>query len=719
MRTLVVAAAAGTLLLALARRFQFPSIVVLLAAGMALGPEGIALLKPESLGYSLPVIVSLAVGLILFEGGLTLEVRDYRAAPGVIRRLLTVGVLTTWLATALLIFGFFSHSLFNCLLSASLIIVTGPTVIIPLLKRIRLAPRVHSILHWEGVLIDPVGVFVALLCFEWFGDERGVLAFGKFALRVGVGLGVGVGGAYAMYRALRRKAMPENMIGAFSVAGAVLIFGTAEMIVSESGLLAATAAGLALGIWHPDELKQIRTFKGEITDLLIGTLFMLLASRLSIRQFYDFGLKGAACVASVMLLVRPLNIALSSLGLGIPWRERLFLSWIAPRGIVAASMASLFRLRLESESLVRHPEFIETFTYSVIMATIVLQGLTAGPLAGLLGLKRARPTGWLVVGTHLLARRVAHFIAGANVPVVLIDSNPRAVAEAQREGLTAVTGDARSIELMDSDALLGVGNLLAVTDNEDLNMVACDRWADIFGRDSVHRWARTAPESAAGRAVWRNLPKPSIVSAEAARGQAEFTESPNALGPGIPLVYRTHGRAALEPAGLAPGAAVEVLSVIRSADYLRNSTRPELMFETQAATVESVVREAIERMARIVPVMPVDGLVREIAERERSFPSALGKGVAVPHAYSAKADSALCAIVRAPAGIAWHAHDELPVNLVFVLISPTGDPDGHLTIMAEIATLAANEDLRRQMLESSSPSDALSLLERFGASHGA
>jgi hypothetical protein len=260
---------------------------------------------------------------------------------------------------------------------------------------------------------------------------------------------------------------------AFALASALMLYGVAESIRSEAGLLAVTTAGFVVGLRGASTLNELPEFKAEVANLVIGALFILLAARLELSQFSRFGLGGVLAVAVMMLVVRPLSIILCATGLDFMWREKAFLSWVAPRGIVAASMASLFALRLEEMGRVVRPRFPETFTYSVIIATVVLQGLTARPLAAWLGLIRPHPGGWLLVGAHALGRRLAHlFRIHTRDPVVLVDTNGALVAKAQAEGLQARVHDARNVQLLDE--IPGLGNLLALTANDDLNARVCE-----------------------------------------------------------------------------------------------------------------------------------------------------------------------------------------------------------------------------------------------------
>lgn len=715
--TMVLAIAVGVLLLAVGRRIGVPGIVLLLVGGVALGPMGAGVIQPDSLGDGLRVIVSFSIGLILFEGGLTLDPEGFRSAGSLIRRLLSLGVAVTWMGTAAAIHLLYGQPIDYSVIAASLVIVTGPTVIGPLLKRIRVKERLDAILHWEGVLIDPIGVFIALFCFEWIGQANGQSAVLTFGARVAAGLGLGVVGGFVIYEVVRRNWIPEEMLDAGALGLAILLFGATEALASEAGLLSMTVAGFLVGLKRPEQLKQLRAFKAQVTDLAIGTLFMLLTARLGFEQFRTFGFEGLAVVAVVMFVVRPLSIAACAIGLDYDWRERLFLSWIAPRGIVAATMASLVSLALESTGRVDDPKFVETFTYSVIIATIVIQGATASPLVKLLRLRRARPTGWLIVGAHALARGVARFLGQeAGRTVALIDTNAQAVREAAAEGFTAIRGDARDVTIVDRQPeLRAIGNLLALTDNDAMNVLVCQRWADVVGRGGVFRWApadeaATSRGAGPGTVVWASLPKPSLLSAELAAGDAWLVwgHAPDAgvsSGSRPLLVADDEGVALVAGSGPRVGAAEDevLLCLRRRADYLLRAVLPELIVRLVAADRETVLTELVGRVAELVPEISRADLVSELVDREETFPSALGGGVAVPHAYSRAVTARICAVGLLEEGVDMRAPDDLPVRLVFLLLSPWGDPEGHLSTLAEIARLVVDPDVRARLIAAATP----------------
>jgi len=721
--TVVAAVSVGILLIVFSRRLNLPAIVSLLFGGILLGPHFLNIVQPGSMGNALPVFVSLAVGLILFEGGLTLELPDHGSVPGVIGRLLTVGVLVTWLAITAAIMRIFAYPLAVSLLAASLVIVTGPTVISPILKRVKILPHLHSILHWEGVLIDPIGVFVALLCFEWIEAQNGQAAMAAFGLRFAAGIGMGAIGGMILYQFIHRRIVPKDMMNVFALAFAVLIFGATEWVVSDAGLLSVTVAGFIIGIKQPEELKELRQFKAEITDLMVGMLFILLAARLDIMRFVELGTKGVLLIAIVILVVRPLNIILSTIRGNLRWQDKAFLSWMAPRGIVTASMASLFAIRLEASNI-PHAQvaFLETFAYSVMFATVLLQGTTAGPLASILGLKRPPPTGWLIIGAHAFACRIGQFIQKtAKQPVVMLDINPNAVIKTRAKGMTVLHEDARNVSIIENHAeLQGIGNLLAITDNEAMNELICSNWQDIFGTDHVFQWCSATPNHQANihppRTVFSNLPKPAILNTELLSGDAHITTAPyfeTSKNQGIScLACFEENKVLLDPGHNNPKT-LEIFSPVlilqRAADYLPRALEVDLIMTLEADALEGLFEKMIDQVVRAAPRVDRQRLIKELIEREAHFPTVLGHGVAVPHAFTDRLEKRICAIARVPSGVNFGAPDEEQVRIVFLLLSPTGDPEGHLATMAQIARLVSEQDMRQRILQVS-PSDLEALI---------
>ncbi|MDG1701728.1 MAG: sodium:proton antiporter [Opitutae bacterium] len=521
--SLCFAVGAGCFLTSLSRKTHLPTLVLLLLGGFLFGPEGLNLFDPKALGDFLPIFISLAVAIILFEGGLTLDLREFTQTSVVIQRLLTVGVLITWIGVAICIVLVFKTNISFALLMGSLVIVTGPTVIVPLLRRIRIQSRIANILHWEGVLIDSIGVFIAILCFEWVVEGGGTVALPNFMIRILSGLLIGSIGGYVIYLSMERKWIPDTLINAFALASAMFIFGLTELIKPEAGLLSVTIAGIIVGIKKPHRLKEIKAFKAEIVDLLIGLLFLVLVARLELHQFKHFFSQGGLWVLiAVILIIRPLSVFLSSHNTQINFREKLLLSWIAPRGVVAASMASLFAISLQNkENPIGDPLLMEAFVYSVICTTVLLQGMSSGIVARLLRLQRPDPNDWIIIGAHRFGRELAQAMNhNEERSAILLDNNPTNIKLAKKQGLNALLCDGMEAEELyeEEQMLFGTGFVLALTDNSELNQLLMQRWAEQLNRDIVYGWIPLESGSSStniiGQPIFRNLEPPAVLSSE-------------------------------------------------------------------------------------------------------------------------------------------------------------------------------------------------------------
>lgn len=532
--TLCFAVGAGCFLTTLSRKLHLPTLVSLLLGGFLLGPEGLGLFDPKALGDFLPIFISLAVAIILFEGGLTLDLREFTHTSAVIQRLLSIGVIITWFGVAIIVWIVFKTNISFALLMSSLVIVTGPTVIVPLLRRIRIQSRIANILHWEGVLIDSIGVFIAILCFEWVVESGGTVALPNFAIRILSGLLIGSIGGYLIYYCMNRKFIPDTLINAFALASAMFIFGITELIKPEAGLLSVTVAGGIVGIKKPHRLKEIKAFKAEIVDLLIGLLFIILVARLELDQFYHFFNNGGLWVLlCVLLIIRPLSVFVSAYKTQINLREKLLLSWIAPRGVVAASMASLFALSLQNkETPIGDPLLMEAFVYSVICTTVLLQGLSSGLVARLLKLQRPAPNDWVIIGAHRFGRELANAIQKTeDHSVILLDTNPSHVKMAKKYDLNALLCDAMEAEELyeEEQALFGAGYILALTDNSELNQLLMQRWAEQLDQASVFGWIpKDNPNNInniIGQSTFATMEPPAVISSELIKGNYEITAS--------------------------------------------------------------------------------------------------------------------------------------------------------------------------------------------------
>jgi NhaP-type Na+/H+ or K+/H+ antiporter len=344
--TIALALAAGMIAHTLARHFKVPGIVLLLATGVLLGPDVLDIVRPAALGASLHDLVGFAVAVILFEGGMNLNLERLRRQARSIRQLITVGALVTATAGALAARWILGWSWNLSILFGTLVMVTGPTVITPLLRRIKVKPRVATVLEAEGVLVDAIGAIVAVVALEIaIGPPGRSVAFGAWyvASRLFFGALLGALGGLVIAALLRfEKAIPEGLESVFTLAVVLLLYQGSNAIMPETGIVTAVAAGLMVGNARAHVVAELREFKEQLSVMLVGLLFVLLAADVRMAEVVGLGWAGVGLVAALMFVVRPLNVLAGTWGTDLTGREKAFLCWLAPRGIVAAAVSSLF-----------------------------------------------------------------------------------------------------------------------------------------------------------------------------------------------------------------------------------------------------------------------------------------------------------------------------------------------------------------------------------------
>jgi len=483
----------------LAWALKIPAILLLLIAGIIVGPVS-GIVDPDALfGDMLFPFISLSVAVILFEGGLTLRVHEIKAVGHVVRNLVTVGALITWL-----VIGFATHYLLGfstelALLFGALVVVTGPTVIVPLLRTVRPRAELANILRWEGILIDPLGALLAVLVYDFI--VSGLVAGGHsdplltFALIVAIGAGSGVLGALGLGVVLRRHLLPEYLHNVATLAFVLSIYTVANQLAHESGLLAVTVMGMLLANLKQTPIEGILDFKESLSVLLISLLFILLAARIDIGDFSLLGAGAVGVMIVVVFIARPLAVLVSSLGSGLGWRQQALLAWIAPRGIVAAAVSALFALRLQDLG-VNGASLLIPLTFMVIIVTVVLQSLSARPVARLLGLAEPEPRGVLIVGAHAVARAIAAELQALKFRVVLADTNWEEISAARMMGLPTYFGNIVSEHADRHLDLVGLGQLLALSRRPALNALACQRYKGEFGAGRVFSLQTSEEKSA-------------------------------------------------------------------------------------------------------------------------------------------------------------------------------------------------------------------------------
>ncbi len=480
--TLVLALAAGVLAQAVARRVRLPGIVLLLLAGVGLGPDGLGWVDPRNLGGGMLAIVDLAVAVILFEGGLNLEISRLRREQSAIRRLVTWGALVTLMGGTAAVQIFLGWDLMTALLFGSLVVVTGPTVIGPLVTELRLRPRVATVLNAEGVLIDPIGAILAVLMLELTLSPAIDVAggAGDLLLRIGFGASMGVAAGFVLARLLRvKRLLPEGHENIFVLAWVLLLFVVCDRVVPHSGIMAVTLAGVVVGNLPILADRDLREFKDQLTVLLIGLLFVMLAADVRFEQMTELGWGGLLVVAALVLVVRPVGVALSTLGSELSWRERLFVAWIAPRGIVAAAVASLVAGAMEVQGL-EGGVALRALVFLTIACTVVLAGVTAAPVATWLGVRLPGRDTVAILGAEGLGLALAAELREAGVPVVFLDSNAQTCRLAEEAGFSVVFGNALEKRTLRRARFEGVGAAVALTSNQTVNSTFVSRARDLF-----------------------------------------------------------------------------------------------------------------------------------------------------------------------------------------------------------------------------------------------
>lgn len=486
-------------------KLKIPAILPLILIGLLVGPistffsdDGKQWIQPiwngeNGLfpGQNLFYFVSLAVGIILFEGGLTLKRDEISKVGGAIGKLISIGAIITFIGAGLAAHYIFGLDLRIAFLFSALIIVTGPTVITPILRNIPLKKDVAAVLRWEGILIDPIGALVAVLVYEFIrieGDSgytrQALLEFGKIIL---IGSAFGVAAGYALYIAIKKKFVPHYLSNVVSLSVVMAIFVLSDLFAHESGLLAVVVMGMFLGNSDLPNLKELLFFKESLSVLLVSILFILLSANISVEDLMlVYNMKTAILLAVVIFILRPLTVFLSTIGSPLETNEKLFISWVGPRGIVAAGISSLFGTQLVANGVVG-AEYITPLVFAVVLTTVILNATTARIMAGWLGVNLKKSEGILMIGASKVSRLIATYLQKSDRHVVLVDSNQLNINRAKELGLEAFSANIYSDDLTDNIELNDVGYILAMTGNDEINKHAIARFGDHFGENGTFR----------------------------------------------------------------------------------------------------------------------------------------------------------------------------------------------------------------------------------------
>jgi NhaP-type Na+/H+ or K+/H+ antiporter len=489
-------------------KFKIPAILPLILIGLLVGPIAAAYLSEDGSKWIEPIwngekglfpgenlyyFVSLAISVILFEGGLTLKRDEIKNVGPVITKLITLGSAITFFGAGIVAHYIFELGWEMSFLFSGLIIVTGPTVITPILRNIPLKKDLSTVLKWEGILIDPIGALVAVLVFEFIsvgGDggftKTALIEFGKILL---FGTTFGFTFAHALAYAINKKLIPHYLLNVVSLSTVLLVFVESEVFAHESGLLAVVVMGMVLGNSKLKNIKELLYFKESLSVLLISMLFILLAANINIEDLMLlYTWKTAALFAIVVFIIRPLAVFASTTNSKLKLNEKLFISWVGPRGIVAAGIASLFGSKLLKEG-VEGAEYITPLVFMIVLGTVVLNATTARLFAKMVGVFLKSSNGILIVGASKPSRLIARFLKDKGKRVVLIDTNKKFIEQALEDGLEALNQNIYDENLTDNIELNDVGYLIALTANDAVNIHTLNSFSKDFGEHGSYKIA--------------------------------------------------------------------------------------------------------------------------------------------------------------------------------------------------------------------------------------
>lgn len=493
----------------IAWRMKIPAIFPLIILGLVMGPLSTLFLDekwidPENIfaGKTMYYFVSLSVGVILFEGGLTLKFKEVRQLAGVVRNLLIVGPIVMGIGGALAAHYFLDMDYRVGLLFGSLIIVTGPTVIAPILRSVRPKKNISTILKWEGIAIDPIGALVAVLVYELlFVSTMGVggdhsmgltqVALKTFFLTLCVGTFFGLISGWTLHTLLKRNLIPHFLINVLSLGFVIFAFAGADTLQAESGLLSVTVMGILLANIKTPNLDKILDFKESLTVILISVLFIILSTKISMEDLRLLEINSLYIFLVVVFVLRPIVVWISSWKSDLNWKEKAFVAWIGPKGIVAAAVASLFSLYLMSDKISLPPslredvELLVPLTFMIILGTVTLNGLSAKFVARLLGLVQDVKNGVVIVGANEGSISIAKYLEKHHISNTLVDLSKENIRQARAASLNVLEKNI----LSDDDDLEfdDVGHLLALTSSNDVNIFACRKLKSTFGESNVYR----------------------------------------------------------------------------------------------------------------------------------------------------------------------------------------------------------------------------------------
>ncbi|WP_084174713.1 cation:proton antiporter [Afifella pfennigii] len=492
--------AAGIAAQWLSWRFRMPAIVVLSLAGIVLGPL-LGLIDPAAdFGEFLRPLIAAAVAIILFEGGLTLHFSEIRETSAGVRRLVLIGGPLGFLFGTLAGHYIGGLSWETSAVLGGLFVVTGPTVIMPLLRQARLAQRPASLLRWEAIVNDPVGAMFAVFAFEAVLVIRFQHELSDVAAAVAVAAVVAVGGAWLLGRLLivlfSRGLVPEYLKVPLILAAVLVAYAATDALLSEAGLVAVTVLGITLGNSRIASLDELKRFKETMTVLLVSGVFVILTATITTADIAALNWRVAAFIAALLFLVRPASVLIATIGSGLKLSERLLVGWIAPRGVVAIAVAGLFGAELAGIG-VEDGTMMVPITFAVVFVTVVVHGFTLPWLARRLGLAAELRPGILVVGASQFSKALTDRLREMKIPTLIADRNWSRLRHARLSETPTYWGEILSDPAEHAIEFNRFDYLIAATDNDAYNALVCTDFGPHFGRTHVFQIGRERDEDSA------------------------------------------------------------------------------------------------------------------------------------------------------------------------------------------------------------------------------
>lgn len=723
----------------LAWRIRVPSILLLLIVGFLAGPV-MRILPPEQLqGEWVFAFVSLAIGIILFEGGLNLRLSELRGVGRAVFNLVTIGVAVTGILAAIAAHYVLEMPWEIAVVLGAILTVTGPTVVLPLIRYVRPSGRVNAIAKWEGITIDPVGAIIAVLVLEAviamhdYGADGGtgggmlttiIPSLEALLTTAAVSIGVSLLGGALMLFLLRRHLVPDYLQSSFALTIVILVFAISNTLHEESGLFSVTIMGVFLANQSYASLRNINKFKEDLQSLLIGCLFILLSARLNFDALTYFDARAFIFLGILIVVIRPVAVIVSSLRTGLNWKEQGFIAWLAPRGIVAAAVASLFSVRIEAVygSDVAGP--LVPIVYMVIIGTVTVYGLTLQPVARVLGMADSNPQGILFLGAKTWVQSIAKAIKDQGIAVQLIDTNERNIKQAQGRDLPAIAANALEEQVLDELDLSGIRRFMALTSNDDTNSLAALRFKDVLGSGEVFQADATSfrtesslvriPVHMRGRPLFggnhtvydleRRFEAGGEIRTIGITEPGSYEALEAKYGNDLILLFIIRGSNLLihsEENNLRPQLAdivIVMLPPLSVDEDIKDTTiihdlidRAFIIDYFDDVTAESIVSTASKLLSQRLPES-AERLADGLAECMNEESPVLSPGVLLHHVRLNNISQSELILVRCEPPLNL-SHNEGPIEVFAFFVTPEDDPGQHLRVQAHLAGLLGRRTL--------------------------